>query len=274
MDGKTLRLKRFLTRPNGRIVIFPLDHGVSCGPIRGLERMEDVVRMGIEGGADGLVLHKGMLDFLESISGRLPGVFMHLSASTQLGPSFHHKVLVGTVEEALRRGADGVSLHVNLGDQGEPEMLKDLGTVGSMCADWHIPLLVMTYARGVHVPQPVPDAAIAHAARVAAELGADIIKIPTPKDDWTLAKITADLRLPVVVAGGSKDPDTRLFLDRVGRSLAAGASGVAVGRNVFQSERPLALLRAICSMVHRDVSASEAWDRLSDAPDDEQPPRA
>jgi len=262
MDGKTLRLKRFRAQSNGRMVIFPLDHGVSCGPIPGLERMNEVITMGSGAGVDALVLHKGMLRFLAPVPGRLPGVFMHLSASTQLGPAFHHKVLVGTVEEAVRRGADGVSVHVNLGDEHEPDMLRDLGAVGRMCADWQIPLLVMVYARGLNIPQPMPDATIAHAVRVAGELGADIIKIPTPKDDAVLADITAGSPVPVVVAGGSKISDPRLFLERVDRSLKAGAQGVAVGRNIFQSEQPKALLDALCSMVHRGVSASQAWEQL------------
>lgn len=204
MNGKVLRLKRFMRSPSGRIVIFPLDHGVSCGPIPGLENMDRVIRLGVSGGADALVLHKGMMRFLEPIPEKLPGIFMHLSASTQLGPAFHHKVLIGTVEEAIRRGADGVSLHINLGDACEPEMLEDLGHVGAACAEWQIPLLVMIYVRGAGLPSPVPDPAIAHCTRVAAELGADIIKIPTPENEATLEEIVSSVPVPVVVAGGEQ----------------------------------------------------------------------
>ena len=72
MSGKALRLKRFQTAPNGRMVILPLDHGVSCGPLRGLERPEAVIRMGVQEGADALVLHKGMLRYVENLTGQLP----------------------------------------------------------------------------------------------------------------------------------------------------------------------------------------------------------
>lgn len=251
-----------MTSHNGRMVILPLDHGVSCGPMPGLDRMENVIRMGVEGGVDGIVLHKGMLGFLEPVREKLPGIFLHLSASTQLGPAFHHKVMVASVEEAIRRGADGVSMHVNLGGDHEPEMLNDLGAVGSTCAKWQIPLLVMVYVRGPQIPSPVPDSAIAHAARVAAELGADIIKISAPRDEAVLAEITAGLSVPVVVAGGGKSADARLFLDRIERSLKAGARGVAIGRNVFQHERPQAILKSICDIVHRGCSANDAWEQL------------
>jgi class I fructose-bisphosphate aldolase len=210
-----------------------------------------------------MVLHKGMMRFLEPVSHPLPGIFMHLSASTQLGEDFHFKVLVGTVEEALRRGADGVSVHINLGGSHEYDMLHDLGTVGESCAAWQVPMLVMIYVRGEKIPSPVPDTAIAHAARVAAELGADIIKIPAPADYDVLAQITESLPVPVVVAGGNKARETLLFLEHLEKVLQAGARGVAIGRNVFQHDQPDALLAAICNMVHHGFSAARAWEGFS-----------
>ncbi len=263
MSGKTLRLKRFLTPLNGRLVIFPLDHGVTCGPASGLRQMGKVMRMGIRGGVDAIVMHKGMLPLLETVTQPLPGIFMHLSASTQLGEAPHHKVLVGTVQEAIRRGADGVSVHVNLGGSREPDMLRDLGEVGTDCAKWQIPLLVMIYVRGKQTPSPVPDDTIAHAARVAAELGADIIKIPAPRDYDVLAQITESLPVPVVVAGGSKYADTRLFLEHLQKAMGSGVRGVAIGRNVFQHDRPEALLIAIRNMVHHGFTAAQALDQFS-----------
>lgn len=262
MGGKKLRLKRFRRSPNGRIVILPLDHGVSLGPIRGLVQPERVIRMGVREGADALVLYKGMLGYLEGLTGNLPGIFLHLSASSQLGPSSHHKVLIGSVTEALRRGADGVSIHVNLGNQGEPEMLRDFGMVGDACAEWQVPLLVMIYVRDHHRAATLPDSAIAHAARVAAELGADIIKIPLPEKDGVLEEITSSSPVPVVIAGGSRIVEVPIFLERVEKAMAAGAQGVAVGRNVFQSDQPELLLRAICSIVHQGSSAGQAWHEV------------
>ena len=259
MGGRALRLKRFRNSPDGRIVILPLDHGVSLGPIPGLERPENVIRMGVREGADALVLYKGMLGFLEGLTENLPGIFMHLSASSQLGSSSYHKVLIGTVEEALRRGADGVSIHVNLGNQNEPEMLQDFGMVGDACTAWQVPLLVMIYVRDHNGAAITPDSAIAHAARVAAELGADIIKIPLPESGRVLAEIASSLPVPVVIAGGSRVTETPVFLERVEKAMEAGAQGVAIGRNVFQSDHPELLLRAICRIVHQGSSAGKAW---------------
>lgn len=261
MDGKTLRLKRFMRRPKGRTVILPLDHGVTCGPIEGLDRMDRVIRMGTRGGADGLVIHSGMFRFLETVKDPLPGIFFHLSSSTRLGPSPHRKVLTGSVEEALRLGADGVSVHVNLGGKHEPDMLRDLGRVADSCSLWQMPLLVMIYVKPAS-DAPVDDTAIAHAARVAAELGADVIKIPAPERLDTLARITQSLPVPIVVAGGGKAPDGMRFLERVKGIIEAGATGLAVGRNIFQHERPQDFLKAVCAVVHEGTAPDQAWSLL------------
>jgi class I fructose-bisphosphate aldolase len=260
-SGVKLRLRRILNSGNGRIVIFPLDHGVTCGLVRGLEDMKRCLQNGIDGGADAFVLHKGMMNLLEETQGRLPGVFMHLSASTQLGTAVHHKVLVGSVEEAISRGADGVSCHINLGNEYEPEMLRDLGYLGSECARWQIPLLVMIYVRGRYAGDSEHDKAIAHAVRLAAELGADIVKTAMPSSVTWLERITKSVSVPVVIAGGSKASDPLAFLEGIEQAMGTGARGVAVGRNVFQHESPKAFLRAITYVVHEGLSAKDAIER-------------
>ncbi|MEJ5301279.1 MAG: 2-amino-3,7-dideoxy-D-threo-hept-6-ulosonate synthase [Thermodesulforhabdaceae bacterium] len=260
--GGKLRLKRILNPRTGRVVVFPLDHGVTCGPVLGIEDMTKCLQYGIDGGADTVVLHKGMMKLLAKTTGYLPGVFMHLSGSTQLGTSVHHKVLVGSVEEAIVRGADGVSCHINLGNDFEPDMLKDLGVIGSECARWQMPLLVMIYVRGRYAPAGSEhDKAIAHAVRLAAELGADIVKTAMPSSFKNLERITKSVPVPVIIAGGSKAEDPVAFLESVERAIEAGASGVAVGRNVFQHEHPKAFLRAITLVVHEGVTVREAIKR-------------
>ncbi|MCE5336211.1 MAG: fructose-bisphosphate aldolase [Desulfobacteraceae bacterium] len=254
MSGKTLRMKRIVSSADGCSIIFPLDHGVSCGPISGLECLAETLRAGI-GGADAIVLHKGMLRSLETVTDPLPGIIMHLSASTNLCPTPHRKVLTGTVEEAVQLGADAVSLHVNLGDAFEHEMLRDLGIVSRMCSHWQIPLLVMTYACRQAGSATGPQ--ISHAARVAAELGADIIKLPFPGDYDMLAAITSSLPVPVVIAGGVPG-EISLFLDHVEKCIQAGAKGVAAGRSIFQRRNPRAVMRAIRDIVHGGMRAEQA----------------
>ncbi|MFZ2447965.1 MAG: 2-amino-3,7-dideoxy-D-threo-hept-6-ulosonate synthase [Syntrophobacteraceae bacterium] len=259
MSGKILRLKRIVSPADGRAVIFPMDHGVTCGPMPGLERIDKTIDAGVRAGADAFILHKGMLRYLEPVAAPLPGIIMHLSASTCMGPSVFYKVPVGGVEEAVRRGADGVSVHINLGARREPDMLKDLGEIARSCSEWQMPLLVMAYSvREGKQSTRGPD--VAHAARLAAELGADVIKIPFPEDYDVLAAITSSVPVPVVIAGGSPPGAIINLLKRIEKSLQAGACGVAVGRCVFQHSNPGAVLAAIRDIVHNGVPAAEFSD--------------
>lgn len=261
MSGKQLRLKRILPPVDCRTVIFPLDHGVTCGPIPGIERIETTIEAGTRGGADAIVLHKGNLRCLHSVKERLPGVIMHLSASTSLGPAPYRKVPTGGIEEAIRLGADAVSVHLNLGNAYESEMLRDVGRIGQSCTEWQVPLLIMAYVSRDATGPAASGTDIAHAARIAAELGADVVKIPFPGDYDTVARIASVVSVPVVIAGGSP-AGVDLLLERVEKSIQAGAAGVAAGRSIFQAKNPEAVLRAVTGIVHRGMHADEAGELL------------
>ena len=252
MSGKELRIKRIVSPVDGRTVIFPLDHGVSCGPIQGLECVEDTVEKGIRGGADALVLHKGMLRCLEP-SGRTASGNDNASLRKH-----EYGTLAGSQSPCRQRGGGtparcGCGFRtLNFGDTFEPEMLKDLGAVGRACSEWQMPLLVMAYVRA-DVKESSPSAAdAAHAARVAAELGADVVKMPFPGDYDLLGGITSSLSIPIVIAGGIPRRIDQT-LERVENCLKAGARGVATGRGIFQQDDPEAVLRAICDIVHRGI---------------------
>ena len=141
--GKTIRLERILNRDTGRAIIVPLDHGVTVGPISGLTDMRDTVTGIVEGGANAVLMHKGVVPCGHRAKGRDIGLIVHLSASTSLSPFSGAKTLVCDVEEAVSLGADAVSLHVNLGDASERDMLADFGKVTRDAVRWGIPVLAM-----------------------------------------------------------------------------------------------------------------------------------
>ena len=114
--GKKIRLERILNRNTGRTVIVPMDHGISVGPIAGLIDMKTAIQKVAEGGANAIVEHKGLVAEGHRRQGRDVGLIIHMSASTSLAVQPHAKCLVCSVEEAIRLGADGVSIHVNLGN--------------------------------------------------------------------------------------------------------------------------------------------------------------
>ncbi|HKI80992.1 MAG TPA: 2-amino-3,7-dideoxy-D-threo-hept-6-ulosonate synthase, partial [Pseudodesulfovibrio sp.] len=224
----------------------------------GLEKMRDTVTNLVAGGANAGLVHKGQVKLGHRMQGRDFGCIVHLSAGTCLSPFPNVKRLVTTVEEAIRIGADAVSVHVNLGDETEGQMLMDLGRVAASASEWGMPLLAMVYARGPKVPDEYAPDVVAHCARVGAELGADVVKVNYPGSAESFAHVVACAGVPVVIAGGAKMDSTRDFLDIVRISLDAGGSGLSVGRNVFQHSDPTRLVEVLNRIVHEDAPVDEA----------------
>ena len=205
--GKQIRLERILNRNTGKTVIVPMDHGVTVGPIPGLIELGETINMVAEGGANAIIEHNGMVGTGHRRYGKDIGLIVHLSASTAVGPDPNCKVIVCSVEKAIKLGADAVSIHINLGAEDEPEMLRDFGLVSESCFEWGMPLLAMVYPRGEKVPDEHDPEAVKHAARLAGELGADIVKLPYTGSTETFAKVVEGSPIPVVIAGGSKQSE-------------------------------------------------------------------
>ncbi len=262
--GKTIRLERILNRKTQRAIIVPMDHGVSVGPIDGIIDMRETIVDMANSGADAVLMHKGLVRCGHRASGRDVGLIVHLSASTSLSPLSNSKTLVGTVEEVVRLGADGVSVHVNLGDTNEREMLADLGRVARSADEWGMPLLAMVYARGPRVDNEFDPAVVAHCARVGVELGADVVKVPYTGDMESFSDVVSACCIPVVIAGGPRTESTRQFLEMVDNSLKAGGSGLSVGRNVFQHPRRTRLVQALRGLVHENMPLEQALALVED----------
>ena len=136
MYGKSIRMERITDRKTGNAVIVPMDHGISVGPLDGLIDMRKTVDDVSNGGATAVLMHKGLIRYSYRQSGRDVGLIMHLSASTDLGPNRNSKVQITTIEEAIKYGADAVSIHINFGSPDEPSMLEQAGTISEQCNDW------------------------------------------------------------------------------------------------------------------------------------------
>ncbi|MDD4278635.1 class I fructose-bisphosphate aldolase family protein [Candidatus Sumerlaeota bacterium] len=258
--GKAIRMERLINRQDGRTIIVPLDHGVSVGPIDGLVDIRQTVSKIAEGGADAVLMHKGLVGCGHRSSGRDLGLILHLSASTSLSPFPNAKALVATVEDALRLGADAVSVHINIGDETEHDMLVDFGYVSSVAREWGVPLLAMVYGRGPNIKNEYDPTLVAHCARVGMELGADVVKVGWTGSVETFSKVVAGSCIPVVIAGGPKLDTTKAFLTMTRDSIRAGASGLSVGRNIFQNPDPQKLLTALRGLVHENWSLEQALD--------------
>lgn len=261
--GKKIRMERIINRNTGRTVIVPMDHGISVGPIDGLKDMKRAIQQVAEGGANAIVEHKGLVSEGHRGKGQDIGLIIHLSASTNLSPTPHAKTLVCSVEEAIKLGADAVSIHVNLGDGQEKEMLYDFGKISYDSRTWGIPLLAMIYPRGDKIKDEYDVEVIKHAARVGYEMGADIVKVSYTGSKETFREVIEGCSIPVVIAGGEKMDSDRDILEMVKGSIEAGGAGVSIGRNVFQHKDPKSMVQAISAVVNDDYTVADALKILA-----------
>ncbi|AFO59347.1 MULTISPECIES: 2-amino-3,7-dideoxy-D-threo-hept-6-ulosonate synthase [Natrinema] len=251
--GIDARLDRIGT--DGSYVIIPMDHGITMGAVQGLKDIESTIDGVTSGGADAVLTQKGIAPRVHDNKND-KGYIVHLNGSTTIGPDEQDKRLTGTVEEAVRVGADAVSLHINVGSDHEPEQISQLSEITEQAQRFGMPVLAMAYARGPGVDSTDPEA-LGHAVRFAEELGADIVKTGYSGDAESFQHVVESTRLPVIIAGGSKGSD-RETVEMVRGTMDAGGAGISMGRSVFQHEDPEAIARAVAGVVHDDLSVDDA----------------
>ncbi len=258
MIGKKIRLERIIDRNSGRTVIVPMDHGVTVGPIEGLANMQSTISKVVAGGANAILMHKGIVRTGHRGTGKDVGLIVHLSGSTSISPDPNAKELVCTVEEAIKLGADAVSVHINLGAETDKDMLEQLGYVGEQCFNWQVPLVAMMYARGPKIKNEYDVENVKLAARVGAELGADIVKVVYTGDAESFARVVQGCPVPVVIAGGEKMGSDKDIFKMAEGALKAGAAGLSIGRNAFQHKNPTKMIEALSKMVHENATVEQA----------------
>jgi fructose-bisphosphate aldolase/2-amino-3,7-dideoxy-D-threo-hept-6-ulosonate synthase len=258
--GKKKRLRQIF-RDDNKSVIIPMDHGLTEGPIKGLTDMQVIVDKIRRGHADAVVVHKGVARHVDT--GRM-GLIVHLTGSTNISLEPNRKVAVSSLEEAFRLGADAVSVHINIGSEREHEMLQTVGRISDECDRFSMPLLAMMYPRGPKITSEHDPHLVKHAARVATELGADIIKTVYTGSTESFREVTKSCPIPIVIAGGLKTETERDFLQNVHEAMEAGGAGVSIGRNVFQHKNPTGMVKALNAIVHRNLDVDSAMKFLGE----------
>jgi predicted phospho-2-dehydro-3-deoxyheptonate aldolase len=261
MIGKTIRMERVMDRNTKKTVMVPLIHGVGMGPIEGLKDIKNIVDTVALGGANAVILHKGIVATSHRRSGKDIGLIVHLTATLGSGG----QTLVTKVEEAISIGADAVSVRIEIGGVDEDAMLKILGKVSRDCFRWGMPLFALMH------PQPKKDKekqlkAVMRAARIGAEMGADLVRVPYPGSIETFQEVVGACPVPLVAIGGEKKVRERDFLRMVFDIMQTGAYGISVGRNVFQYKKPGNMIKAITQIVHKGFAVSTAVSALSEEP--------
>jgi predicted phospho-2-dehydro-3-deoxyheptonate aldolase len=259
-SGKTRRLRRIMQQDNHTVIV-PMDHGVTVGPIQGITNMQQITDQLVKGKADAILVHKGIAKRIDVGNA---GLIVMLSGMSNLSPNINGKVQVCSVQEAIRIGADAVSVHVNVGAQDEDKMLHNLGKVSDECDIYGIPLLAMMYPRGPKIQNEHAPDVIAHAARIGAELGADIIKTNYTGNIDTFKEVVESCPVPVVIAGGPKCKSNDEVLQTTFDAMKAGAAGLSIGRNVFQCENPTQIIKALSTIVHQNATVEHALKILGE----------
>ena len=252
--GRDVRLARILR--DGKMLCIPMDLGISDGPIKGIEDVHNRIYQCENAGLTSVLINKGILRSMPRPT--TVGVIVHLSGSTSLGPAPNKKVLMGTVAEAIRLGADGVSVHINIGAKEEPEMLLKLGQVSDQCDEWYMPFIAMMYPRGENIKNPHDPEVVAHTARVGAEAGADIVKTVYTGDPDSFKRVIKGCPVPIVIAGGPKSKTDEEILEMTHGAMIAGSIGVTFGRNIFQHKNPAGMCRALAKLIFEKANVKEA----------------
>jgi predicted phospho-2-dehydro-3-deoxyheptonate aldolase len=261
MDGKTIRLRRIFDQKSQKTVIVPMDHGISLGPVKGVADIRATVDKVAEGGASAVVVHKGLVRYLGPAVGSKVALIVHISASTSLSADSNYKRLVAGVPDVSALGADAVSIHCNIGGGHEDDMVADFGMVADECRAMGLPLLAMCYPRGPNVKDQFDLEAVKHCARLAAELGADVVKTNYTGSVESFKEVVKGTPIPVVIAGGPKMKSDADFLSMVYDAVRAGAKGVSIGRNVFQHDDVAGITRALSRIVFDGMRPEEAYRR-------------
>ncbi len=259
MKGKQNRLSRILSPVTGRGLIVAIDHGMALGPMAGIEQPGAVFEM-LDPYADAWLMTKGVFSHVYPPRGRRGVILRASGAATITGPDITREGPTASVEELVSLSAGAVAASAYIGTANEHETLRHLSSVAGDCQRWQVPL-VGVIGVGKEVKEKAQDARfIALGARVAAEHGADIVKTYyTPE---SFEKVTGSCPVPIAIAGGPKCETDQDTLAMIRGALDGGAAGIVMGRNIWQSQRAVPLIKVVRAMIHDDISLREAVDRL------------
>ena len=261
MLGKKIRLERVIDRNTGKTVMVPLIHGVGMGPIEGIRDIKNSVDTVALGGANAVILHKGIVASAHRRSGKDIGLVLNLTATLQDG----QQALVTEVEEAITIGADAVSVRIGIGGPDEKEMLKLLGRVSRDAYRWGFPLLVLMQPRQEKDEVKQLKSSM-RAARIGAEIGADLVRVPYTGSADTFKEVVSVCPVPLLATGGEKKVREKEVLEMVRGIMEAGAHGVSIGRNIFQYKKPGNMIKAVKQIVHKGSSVTSAMEALKEEP--------
>ena len=249
--GLSNRISRIIKPDTGRTVMLAVDHGYFLGPTSGLEHPKTTIAPLIEF-ADSLMVTRGILRTSVDPKTNIPIILRVSGGNSIVGKELSHESIITSIEEAIRLNVAAMALSIYVGSAYEHETLLNLAKLIDEGMKYGIPVLAVT-AVGRDMERDVKYLGLC--CRIAAELGAQIVKTYYCEG---FEKIVDSCPVPIVIAGGKKLPEREaLFLAY--KAIQNGAAGVDMGRNIFQSEHPTAMIQAVRKIVHQNISPDEAF---------------
>lgn len=250
--GKKNRLSRLM--PGGRAQWLPIDHGYFLGPTHKLEKPGQTIAPLLPY-SDGLFVTRGVLRSAVQPVNSLP-IIMRISGGTSVvAGDLANEALTTSIDDIIRLNASAVGVSVFIGSDYQHETILNLANAVNMCEPYGIPVMAVT-AVGKELEKRSARY-LALCCRICAEMGAAVVKTYWCED---FEKVVEGCPVPVVMAGGPKTETTREVFEFVHDGMERGAAGVNLGRNVWQSEHPVAVARGLRSIVHQDASVDEAME--------------
>ena len=242
MTGKSRRLARLFVGEQQRCLLCPLDHGGWLGPVKGIDRPRPIVEAVLKGGANALLISPGFYREVAPIVPPAVGIVLRLSVTGGLSAQGTQETPIASLETALRMDADAIAVSVFFGRPGDVDIYRWLASLIDASQRYDLPVVAEMMPPGDRYYDP---AAIAHAARIGLEIGADVIKTNYSGDPTSFQQVVAAAPVPIIVAGGPSQADDSSTISMVQGAVTAGAAGVAIGRRVWQADNPQAVTAEI-----------------------------
>jgi putative autoinducer-2 (AI-2) aldolase len=244
-----------LIQKDGKALFLPIDHGYFQGPTHKLEKPGETIRPLLQY-ADALMLTRGVLRNCVDPANTKPIILRVSGGTSVVGEDLANEGLITSLNEIVRLNASAVSMSVFVGSKYEHQSLLNLARLVDECEDYGIPVMAVT-AVGKELEKREARY-LALSCRIAAELGARVVKTYYCTENFE--KVVEGCPVPVVMAGGPKANSELEVFEFIHDGIVKGAIGVNLGRNIWQSEHPVAAIRAIRAIIHEDYTPQEAHD--------------
>ena len=249
-----------LIQKDGKALFLPIDHGYFQGPTRKLEKPGETIKPLLPY-ADAIMLTRGVLRNCVDPANTKPVILRVSGGTSVVGEDLANEGLITSITEIVRLNASAVSMSVFIGSKYEHQSLINLTKLVDECEDYGVPVMAVT-AVGKELEKREARY-LALCCRIAAELGARVVKTYYCREKFH--KVVEGCPVPVVIAGGPKVGSELEVFEFVYDGIQKGAIGVNLGRNIWQSEYPIAMIRAIRAIIHEKYTAKEAQDLFEQA---------